>query len=181
MERVLKHKKYALFMEVGTGKTFTALECIKRIHDEDFKELRVLVMCPLSAIPEWEQNINFYLEDRPIEVDVLNPEKIIRKDDIFYKGYNLIVVDEAHKIKGRVTRSGKPKISYIMRRLCFLAEYVIAMTGTPVANNEIDIFNTFNISGINEFQGYAYAAFIVRYTVVYPRTVIMQSIRRSYR
>ena len=65
-ELLLKHKKYCLFFEVGTGKTFTALAVIKYY---ELRNDRVLVLVPKKLRDNWtiytqNDKRNIFVDDR---------------------------------------------------------------------------------------------------------------------
>lgn len=91
------------------------------------------------------------------DVTYINYEKLAR-DSLFYKQFfDVIILDEVHKIKGKSTKTSK-KIRYMSTN----AKYVWGLTGTPVANNYADIFNIFRNMNIIEFQ-MSYDEFIYTY------------------
>lgn len=75
IEKWLKNDKRCIFeMATGTGKTFAALGCVKRLMSEE-KKLVTVIACPYNhLIKQWENNVNeFKLNIDSIVVDSSNP------------------------------------------------------------------------------------------------------------
>lgn len=150
---LLQNKKYCLFFGLGTGKTITALTALSKLPAS-----RVLIVAPKKVIRDvWmvENRINVSQHD----ITMINYEKIAR-DRTFAKQYfDVIILDEVHRIKGRTS-----KTSRYLRELNRKAMYVWGLTGTPVANNYVDVYNIYNNMDIHEFTE-KYDDFVWRYYI----------------
>ena len=150
-ELLLKNKKYCLFFEVGTGKTFTALSALCELP-----ECKVLIVAPKRVLENvWKKDTNYDLSK--YDVTYLNYEKIARDKNFIKNTYDVIILDEVHKLKGKTTKTSRK-----FRTVTAKAEYVWGLTGTPVANNYADVFNIFRNMNIVEFN-MSYAEFVCRY------------------
>lgn len=139
-ELLLKNKKYCLFFEVGTGKTFTALSALC-----DLPACRVLIVAPKRVLENvWKKDTNYDLSKH--DVTYLNYEKIARDKDFIKNTYDVIILDEVHKLKGKTTKTSRK-----FRTVTAKAQYVWGLTGTPVANNYADIYNIYKNMNIVEF------------------------------
>ena len=139
-ELLLKNKKYCLFFEVGTGKTFTALSALC-----DLPKCKVLIVAPKRVLENvWKKDTNYDLSK--YDVTYLNYEKIARDKDFSKNTYDVIILDEVHKLKGKTTKTSRK-----FRTVTARAQYVWGLTGTPVANNYADIYNIFKNMNIVEF------------------------------
>lgn len=137
--------------EMGLGKTPQAWAwCL--LHDE----LRpILIVCPASAKYTWEREIHKFTSDPPslevvegttlyeFEADVT----IINYDILHHwleylleKKYKIAVLDEAHKIKNSKTKRTKATKELVRR-----TPALIALTGTPIENKPLEIFNVSNL------------------------------------
>ena len=65
-EFVIKHKKAALFMGVGTGKTYTSLEIYKRVKP---KNCLIITTARLIREEQWHEEIIEYLGYMPNNID----------------------------------------------------------------------------------------------------------------
>ena len=139
-ELLLKNKKYCLFFEVGTGKTFTALSALC-----DLPKCKVLIVAPKRVLENvWKKDTNYDLSK--YDVTYLNYEKIARDKDFIKNTYDVIILDEVHKLKGKTTKTSRK-----FRTVTARAQYVWGLTGTPVSNNYADIYNIFKNMNIVEF------------------------------
>lgn len=129
---------FALYMEMGTGKTLTAL-C--RILDllKSGSITEALVVAPKSALGAWERDIELF---DPLDRDMLsesitliNYDKVWRGDNKspYYKKYGCIVLDEAHNIKNRSSQRSK----FLLKIAC-QSDYRYILTGTPIGNGQLE-------------------------------------------
>ena len=150
-ELLLKHKKYCLFFEVGTGKTFTALSALTALPS-----CKVLIVAPKRVLENvWKKDTNYDLSK--YDVTYLNYEKIARDKSFTQNVYDVIILDEVHKLKGKTTKTSKK-----FRVVTSKATYVWGLTGTPVANNYADVYNIFKNMNIEEFD-MSYDEFVWKY------------------
>lgn len=151
VEELLKHDRYAIWGEVGVGKTLIAVAAVNRLP-----EGKVLVLAPKRVIDGVWKKL-----DTPIKhpVEYLNYERLSRMDT--YPTADYVILDESQKVKASNT-----KIAKQVRAISKRAKRVYCLSGTPVGNSYIDVFNIFKNIGIPEFQ-YPEAAFIAKYYITY--------------
>lgn len=153
-ELLLKNKKYCLFFEVGTGKTYTALSALCELPP-----CKVLIVAPKRVLENvWKKDKEYDLSK--YDVTYLNYEKIARDSKFTQNTYDVIILDEVHKLKGRTTKTSRK-----FRTVTAKAKYVWGLTGTPVANNYADIYNIYRNMNIVEFE-MTYDEFVFRYYYV---------------
>ena len=129
-----------MFFGLGTGKTITALSALSRLPSS-----RVLIVAPKKVIRDvWmvEDRIDVSRHD----ITMINYEKIARDKSFSKKYFDVVILDEVHRIKGETS-----KTSRYLREINKRAMYVWGLTGTPVANNYVDVYNIYNNMGIVEF------------------------------
>jgi len=140
------------FGEMGSGKTASAI-CSIHWHIETGNIENALVVCPKSVLRGWEEQIEFFSDLSFISLVGTKPERIRKlglKKDIYLinyagarimeevlleKGFNMVITDEAHRIKN--PQSKQSKACY---NLADKAEWKIALTGSPVLNTALDAF-----------------------------------------
>lgn len=150
-ELLLKNQRYCLFFEVGTGKTFTALSALCELP-----KCKVLIVAPKRVLDNvWKKDTNYDLSK--YDVTYLNYEKIARDKNFIRNQYDVIILDEVHKLKGKTTKTSRK-----FRAVTANATYVWGLTGTPVANNYADVYNIFKNMNIVEFT-MTYDEFVWRY------------------
>jgi len=128
--------------------------CIAHWHIEMGHTKKVLVICPKSVLKGWEEQIEFFSdltytsisgntkEERLAKLNLKRDMYLINyeytwriPEELLTQGFNLVIVDEAHRIKNPDSNQSKACYS-----LGDAAEYRIALTGTPVLNSPLDAF-----------------------------------------
>lgn len=143
--------------EMGLGKTYEAICFIKEVL-KDNKNSKILIITPTSLIYNWEKelvkfspNIKYLIiYDNKIKrkklYDFYNDYNIfitsyglIRNDNDYYlnKKFDICLIDEAQNIKNYYTLLSN-KIKNIK------AHTKIALTGTPIENSILDLWNIFD-------------------------------------
>ena len=87
----------------------------------------------------------------------LNYEKIARDKNFIKNTYDVIILDEVHKLKGKTTKTSRK-----FRTVIAKAKYVWGLMGILVVNNYADVFNIFRNMNIVEFN-MSYDEFVCRY------------------
>lgn len=156
LEEMIPHKRYALFTDMGTGKTKIMLDLI---NSKDFKN--VLIVCPCRVCSSWVNQIRIHapnLQDRSIDLSCFSGKKKIEKMkdksvlivnyesiwrmpfsiEILKTKFDCVICDESHRIK-----SPSSKVSKFLTRLGRLVENRFIVTGTPLAENPCDIYSQY--------------------------------------
>lgn len=149
-----------LAMEMGTGKTRTALDILRR-----FRCRRVLIVAPLSAVGVWEDEIEECVP-RATFVDCTHGSTEKRAQTLLdgadgallsyaFVGYesfwrtplakaaekwapSAVIYDEAHRLKARTTRQSR-----YAHKLADRIPYRLGLTGTPMPNGPQDLYSVF--------------------------------------
>ena len=147
---IKQFNSFALFMEMGTGKTPVAIELIK------LRRVKTLIVCPLTIIKSvWIKELYKWAPDIPVinsrdsfthnitpcscYVYVINYEMARKYPPEFFKNFGMIILDESHKIK-----SVKSKISRFLRSVAKLFQYRLILTGTPASNTVLEFWPQMN-------------------------------------
>ena len=169
----LKRQSFALFMEMGTGKTKVIVDMVGNQNSSG----PVLVVCPVSVMENWkiefqknQSHVMVFvyskknrqlLKSSLFNVFIINYESAWRiVDELAKVKWGMIVLDESTKIKHRGTKQAKAILklgSQIPRR------YI--MTGTPMPNNPLELFNQIRFLDPTIF-GHQWYAFRDRYAVM---------------
>lgn len=145
VEKLIKLKVGALFMEQGTGKTITTLE-IARIRLESEKINSVIWLCPCSAKGNIKREIIKNCPDEMLKyfticgIETLSSSiralsyllNLSKEKDCF------LVVDESLLIKN--PRAYRTENIIKIGKKC---KYKIILNGTPVSRNEADLFSQY--------------------------------------
>lgn len=163
-----RHNGRALIAdEMGLGKTVQALAWI---HLHHLEASPVVVLCPSSLKVNWKREAEKWAKG--MNVQILNGQTpyeitgnliIINYDILPYwlnrlvsTGVTTLVIDEAHYVKNNGTKRTKA-----FKRLRKYATNIIALTGTPIENKPIEIFNI--VQAIDETVFPNYISFIKKY------------------
>lgn len=160
----------ALFWEVGTGKTRATIDMLRHRCAAEGRLLRTVVMCPKIVITNWAREIAKYsrIPERHViklvgpgakraqklreelivdhffvspRVIICNYETMEMKDVVeILEAWKpeVIIADEAHRLRKHDGKRAKQVI-----RLGDIARYRYALTGSPILNSAMDIFNVF--------------------------------------
>lgn len=146
VEKLSKVKVGALYMEMGTGKTLTALELIKRRIDKE-KVNHMLWLCPCTVIPDLKLHLR---EDANISQELLTIcgiETLSSSVKTFYKLMDLVMTKECYLI---VDESNLVKNPFAIRsrnilRLSKQCKFKLILNGTPITKNVSDLFAQWQI------------------------------------
>ena len=167
VEFALARPATMLDMDMGTGKTRTAIEIMTRRSDVR----RVLVVCPRAVIPVWPKQLGMFAPGRyravektanhPVKVYadevwlsmandemavyVVNYESVWRKPlgDLLYKAVkdgdiDMIILDESHRAK-----AAGSKVSKYLAMVGRHVKYRLCLSGTPMANSPLDVYGQY--------------------------------------
>lgn len=131
----------ALYMEMGTGKTRTALELVKIRHDAG-KINAVLWLCPCSVKQNLKYDIMYHCGEKPDWIVIRGIESIAGSDTLYLKLLNFVkknrvylIVDESNMVKNPFAKRTQ-RITELSRH----CKYKMILNGTPVSRNEADMF-----------------------------------------
>ncbi|OEH85942.1 ATP-dependent helicase [Desulfuribacillus stibiiarsenatis] len=132
--------------EVGLGKTIEAGLIIKEYMLRGLVK-KILILVPASLVLQWTRELNekfaiqatahrkHYSWDADIVVASLDTAKREDHLDIILSNeYDMLIIDEAHKLKNRKTKNWQ-NINKIKKKYCLL------LTATPVQNSLDELFN----------------------------------------
>ncbi|WP_110111301.1 SNF2-related protein [Bacillus sp. CGMCC 1.16541] len=139
--------KAILADEVGLGKTIEAGLVLKEYMIRGLVK-KVLILVPASLVSQWtiELNQKFYIpavaqkksyvwEQCDVVVSSIDTAKRPpHRDIVLEQDYDLIIIDEAHKLKNNKTKNYE-FVQNLKKKFCLL------LTATPVQNRIEEIFN----------------------------------------
>lgn len=152
VELLATYKNFYIHGGMGIGKTLITIEAIRR-----YELRRVLIVCPVSVLSVWGNEFekhypeaNIIILDngsvkRKTELARLSRGIVIVNYDAFWRtpfdrfayseSWDLIVYDEAHRIKGYKAKSSK-----FAAKLHQRSGRVLALSGTPMPHSPLDIY-----------------------------------------
>lgn len=176
-----------LFFDIGTGKSRTAIEILRYRCAAHGRLLRTLVLAPRIMGTKWRKEIGDYSKINLDNVHVLldsgkkRVEKFLDKTQdgvgrltkggIFITNYEalemeplykalmdwnpeVIICDEAHYIKNHESKRAK-----LLMHLSDKSLHNYALTGTPILNSALDLFNLFRFIDRGQTFGRNYFKF----------------------
>ena len=169
---------YALFLEMGLGKTKITLDIIeyRKIIRPGYK---TLVVCPNTLIDNWEEEAKIHstltcvtltgskqrrikrLFENDADVYVINYEGVrILREELSKKTFNLLVLDESQKVKNPGSQQSKACYA-----LSTNIKHKLILTGTPIMNHPLEVFGQYKILTDKVF-GTNFYRFRARYAIM---------------
>lgn len=144
----LRHLKIgALYMEMGTGKTRTALELIK-IRMESRKVSRVIWLCPCNIKDDIRRGIKEHsnlcdlgiLDIVGIETLSTSVRECSRLLGIVEKRSTYLIIDESSLVKNHAALR-----TIHIKQLADHCKYKLILNGTPISRNAGDLYSQWNL------------------------------------
>lgn len=156
--------EFALFYDMGCGKTRTTIEILRAKFNENERVLRTLILCPIIVMKNWKDEFLKFSKIKPSEITILYGDRKKRleqiskaKGNIFILNYEgllitpvfeavqelgieILVCDESHKLKNHSTERTKRAIEIADK-----TKFRYLLTGTPILNSPMDIFSQFRV------------------------------------
>lgn len=141
VDKLLHVKVGALYMEMGTGKTRTALELIQR-RLEAGKVAQVLWLCPYSVSRDLPELMGEHAEDFSGQIRIAGIESLSGSLRLYGELLDYVraaptylVVDESLLVKNPFAYRTERVI-----RISQVCTYKLILNGTPISRNEADLF-----------------------------------------
>ena len=160
-DKLSKIKVGALYMEMGTGKTRTALELIKLRLDLNKVE-HILWLCPCSVKKSLEKDLLKHCDDIS-KITICGIETLSSSIKTNFNLINLVsskkvylIVDESNLVKNHKAKRTKNIIG-----LAEYCTYKLILNGTPISRCEKDLYSQwlvldYRILGYKSFWSFAY-------------------------
>lgn len=164
LESLYHNKQVFVDMEMGMGKTITVLELLKEIVGNESR--RILYICPTGLVPQVGKVANESYPNLKIDFKAFGwfqDLEFLKSQMNLAKQYDLVIVDEAHKIKSysnSILAQAEKDLDYFLDLknfsgnkfpytlvsigvLAFIKhiKYRVFMSGTAMPLGAVDIFN----------------------------------------
>lgn len=183
-------KDLGLFFEMGTGKTRTLIEILRRKYAEKNRIRKTLILCPVIVCENWKAEFKMYSKIGQQHITVLKGShanrvkqfvgvvgETLSNDHIFITNYeamlmedlyklimlwqpDIIVADESQRLKNHESKRAKA-----VMHLSDLTNHNYILTGSPILNSAMDAFMQFRILDRGETFGKNYYTFRNSYFV----------------
>lgn len=144
VDKLIRLKVGALLMEMGTGKTRTALEIESRRLDAGKIE-HVIWLCPCSCKLNLKKDIEKHCGFMPDWITIMGIETMSTAINQIFEMIELsqtkrcaLIVDESSKIKNPAALRTRH-----IQEIAKACEYKMILNGTLISRNEADIFSQF--------------------------------------
>jgi len=170
--RAIDRAKYcddlALFWEMGVGKTRCIIEILKQKFNAHNETLRTLILCPPVVLSTWREELEKYSDFDNRDILILDrktrktkdlKERLAKSNTEFivitnYEALDngefdklmqwwcpeILVCDESQRLK-----SNKSKRAKAVERISQTTTYRYLLSGTPVLNSPMDLYQQFKI------------------------------------
>lgn len=155
---LLERKHCCLYYKPGKGKTYPTIDALIDVDRSKNGNAKVLILSTADAIKNmWEAEIvpQNILPKNTVLLSLNAAIQEKTKLKITGVKWDVIIVDECHKIKSHNSKSSK--LVYMLSKK---AEYVWGLSGTPRGNTDIDIFCQFHNMNISDWGKITYTQFV---------------------
>jgi len=182
LSRTMPH--LALFWEMGTGKTLAAIEILKSKQKKHKRLLKTVIFSPLVTLSNWKDELLKFSKIPEKNIFCLNMsgkkrveamEMAVADDNVIILNYealrtkqvydflidyrpDVLICDESHKLKNPQSKTSK--MIYTLSKEVL---YKYMLTGTPILNSTMDIFNQYKILDDGDTFGRSFFTFRSRY------------------
>jgi len=178
---------YGLFMEMGTGKTATAINIMRLWFLRRNKVVNSIVFCPPIVVMQWKDEFHNWsklgvyvvplvgtgkkrleimkkaLESNRPSIFITNYESLLMKplfSLMMDASIEVGIFDESHKLKNPASKRTKAAI-----KLSDKMNQKLILTGTPILNSPMDIYSQFRVMDGGKAFGNNFHVFQAKYFV----------------
>lgn len=155
---LLERKHCCLFYKPGKGKTYPTIDALRDVDKSKGGEAKVLILSTADAIKNmWNAEIvpQNILPKHTVLLSLNAAIQEKTKFKLMRVKWDVIIVDECHKIKSHNSKSSK-----LVYSLSKKTEYAWGLSGTPRGNNDIDIYCQFHNMNISDWGKITYTQFV---------------------
>lgn len=155
---LLERKHCCLFYKPGKGKTYPTIDALRDVDKSKNGQANVLILSTADAIKNmWNAEIvpQNILPKNTILMSLSAAIQEKTKLKLIGIKWDVIIVDECHKIKSHNAKSSK-----LVYQLSRKTEYVWGLSGTPRGNTDIDIFCQFHNMCVSDWGNIKYSQFV---------------------
>lgn len=155
---LLERKHCCLYYKPGKGKTYPTIDALRDVDASKNGKANVLILSTADAIKNmWNAEIvpQNILPKNTVLLSLSAAIQEKTKTKLTGIKWDVIIVDECHKIKSHNSKSSK--LVYMLSKK---AEYVWGLSGTPRGNTDIDIFCQFHNMCVSDWGKITYSQFV---------------------
>lgn len=171
VEKLGRLRVGALFMEMGTGKTRTALELVaRRLAAGKIEQVLWLAPCALQRTRTIEAEVERHCPELESAITVRGIESLSGSDRLFVElqalvaaAPTMLVVDESLLVKNHTA-----KRTLRVKALADACRYKLILNGTPTSKSAADLFAQYDILDWRILGFRSYYSFAARHVVIDP-------------
>ena len=155
---LLERKPCCLFYKPSKGKTYPTIDALRDVDKSKNGQANVLILSTADAIKNmWNAEIvpQNILPKNTVLMSLSAAIQEKTKLKLIGIKWDVIIVDECHKIKSHNAKSSK-----LVYQLSRKTEYVWGLSGTPRGNTDIDIFCQFHNMCVSDWGNIKYSQFV---------------------
>lgn len=173
-----------LFFEMGTGKTRTMIEILRRVYAKENRVMKTLILCPPVVCRNWKDEFGMFSKIDQNNIVILSKTSHRRIKDfthavgddlsrskIIITNYEsmdmkelyglllkwqpeILVCDESQRLKNHDSKRAKAVVG-----LADTTRHNYILTGTPILNSPMDVYMQFRVLDRGEMFGKNWFAF----------------------
>lgn len=155
---LLDRKHACLYYKPGKGKTYPCIDALRDVDASKKGNAKVLILSTANAIKNmWEAEIvpQKILPKNTVLMSLNSAIVDKTKNELMKIKWDVIVIDECHKIKSHNSKSSK-----LVYQLSKKTEFCWGLSGTPRGNSDVDIFCQFHNMNISDWGNISYTQFV---------------------
>ncbi len=182
IEMSKQHRDMALFWEMGTGKTKGMIEILRNKYTEAGKLLPTLILAPVVTLENWKREFLAHstipehkiyvcsgtgvkrlrqLKEALVDdsIIIINYEALVTMkvfELLAYSRIGIMIMDESHYLKNHKSKRAK-RVQMLAGSTHVHHRYLL--TGTPILNSPMDVFQQYRILDGGETFGKNFFAF----------------------
>ena len=158
-KRVLEDplRRYVLADEVGLGKTIEAGFVVRQTMIDNNFDARICIICPEALLKQWSMELaekfqlklflvlpqTLGMQTRTASIEIVSHQALKQKSGNII--YDLVIIDEAHKIMPRKSSDSLGEIFINISNLTKNAKSVLLLSATPALHNELGFLSMLSI------------------------------------
>jgi SNF2 family DNA or RNA helicase len=185
VHQALKQRDFALFYEMGCGKSATTINILRQHYASNNRIMRTLILGPIVIMENWRREFmahsnvgpyvqilkgsekariktfNFYKDTKPAPIFITNYEALNMKEllqELLNWRPEILVCDESQRLKNPTAKRSK-----YAAMLSDVTKHNYILSGTPILNSAMDIFAQYRVLDRGETFGRNFRLFQAKY------------------
>lgn len=175
---MLYHNQYGIFLDMGLGKSQICVNFIDMLIKFEDPNYKAVIVCPKTVFGNWKREVKVNsdldyvivfgskeerkeLLSQDHNIYIINYEGVVSLRDYDFSRFDIVILDEVTKIKN----SKAIRTEVITERFTG-CKYKYVLTGTPVAENIIDLYALFFFLNPDFLGFYSFSSYRDHYCIL---------------